>query len=181
MRPRAPIVKDIVLLGGGHSHIAVLKSFGMHPIPGVRLTLINRDVDTPYSGMLPGLIAGHYNVDQAHIDLNPLARFAGARFIRATALGIDAEAQIVQLEDRPDVRYDILSINTGSTPATRGTPGAAANTVPVKPISRFLDHWNRLLARVAQHDGPIRIGVVGGGPAGSPSDAMAPGRAQNAA
>jgi selenide,water dikinase len=166
MRPKAPVVKDIVLLGGGHSHIAVLRSFGMRPIPGVRLTLISRDVETPYSGMLPGLIAGHYTVHEAHIDLNPLARFAGARFIRASVTGIDPEAKTVMLDERPAVSFDILSINTGSTPTTHGTPGADEHTVPVKPISQFLTHWTRLEQRIEQHVGPIRIGIVGAGAGG---------------
>ena len=161
-----PVTKDLVLLGGGHSHIAVLKSFGMRPIPGVRLTLISRDIETAYSGMLPGLIAGHYSFDQAHIDLVPLARFAGARFFHDEVTGIDPVAQTLSLANRPPVSYDVLSINTGSTPSIDDVSGAGDHVVPVKPINRFLGHWESLRERIGEYGAGTRVGVVGGGTGG---------------
>ncbi len=167
MRAQAtnPIVKDLLLLGGGHSHVAVLRNFGMKPIPGVRLTLISRDVHTPYSGMLPGLIAGHYGFDEAHIDLGPLARFAGARLLHDEVIGLDPAARRAICRGRPPVAYDLLSIDIGSTPRL-DVPGAEGNVVPVKPINRFLAQWERLTARVLARAGAARIGVVGAGAGG---------------
>uniref|UniRef100_UPI0017C9EFC9 FAD-dependent oxidoreductase n=1 Tax=Polaromonas sp. TaxID=1869339 RepID=UPI0017C9EFC9 len=160
------VLRDIVLVGGGHSHVGVLKSFGMKPVPGVRLTLICRDTDTPYSGMLPGYIAGHYSHDEVHIDLNTLAAFAGARFFRDEVIGLDRANGKVICRNRPPVPYDQLSINIGSAPQIGQVPGAADHAVAVKPIHLFNERWLALLARVQQHAGKTRIAVVGAGAGG---------------
>ncbi|HQS30805.1 MAG: selenide, water dikinase SelD [Polaromonas sp. 39-63-203] len=164
--PEQPVLRDIVLVGGGHSHVGVLKRFGMKPLPGVRLTVICRDTHTPYSGMLPGYIAGHYSYDEVHIDLNTLAAFAGARFYRADVIGLDRAAGKVLCQGRPPVPYDLLSINIGSTPQMSQVPGAAEHAVAVKPIHLFNDRWLALLQRVRQHAGKTRIAIVGAGAGG---------------
>ena len=116
--------------------------------------------------MLPGFVAGHYTFDEVHIDLARLARFAGARLYHQPAVGLDLDRREVRCEERPPVPYDVLSINVGSTPAFHGVPGAAEVVVPVKPISRFVERWRRLRARVLSAEAPVRIGVVGAGAGG---------------
>lgn len=162
----APVAKDLVLIGGGHAHVAVLKRFGMRPMPGLRLTLITRDIDTPYSGMLPGYVAGHYGYDDCHIDLGPLARFAGARLYHAEVEGLDLENKLVHAGGRPPVAYDLLSINTGSRPNRVNIPGVDEFALAAKPIDIFLQRWEKLVQRVREHDGLFRIAVVGGGAGG---------------
>ena len=161
-----PILRDLVLVGGGHSHVVVLRMLAMQPEPGLRITLICTDIDTPYSGMLPGYISGHYSFDDVHIDLGRLAAFAGARFIHGEVTGLDRANQRVLLRDRPSVPYDLLSINTGSTPNVRQVDGARAHTVPVKPIAHFNQRWLQLLDRVRELHSRFTIAVVGGGAGG---------------
>ncbi|MGH7880133.1 MAG: FAD-dependent oxidoreductase, partial [Candidatus Binataceae bacterium] len=145
-----PVVKDVVLVGAGHAHITVLRKFGMKPMPGVRFTLISRKLHTPYSGMLPGLIAGLYRFDQAHIDAGPLARFAGARLYQDEVTGLDIDTRRVICRHRPPIQFDILSLNIGSTPNTANVPGAHNHAIPVKPIDGFLAHFDALKQRVLE-------------------------------
>jgi selenide,water dikinase len=177
-----PVVKDLILVGGGHSHVCVLKKFGMNPEPGVRLTLISDVTMTPYSGMLPGYIAGHYTEEECHIDLVPLAKFAKARFILARANGINREERFVHLEGRPSMKYDVLSIDIGISPGMKlksmQWEKSSLNVTPVKPISQFSAKWDQLVPRVLkwreqQQENqennckrPMSITVVGGGAGG---------------
>jgi selenide,water dikinase len=165
MQQPGPINQDLVLVGGGHAHVHVLKSFGMRPAPGVRLTLVTRDIETPYSGMLPGYVAGHYSLDECHIDLGRLARFAGARLISDEAIGLDRGACSLLCKAHPPIRYDALSIDIGSTPHSDDVLGAFEHAVPVKPIDQFAARWEALLAR-ARGMPRLRLAVVGGGAGG---------------
>lgn len=157
-----PILKDLVIVGGGHSHIEVLRRFAMRPLLGARITLISEHSTSAYSGMLPGHVAGHYEAEEIHIDLRRLATMAGARFIRAKVTGLDTDARHLSFAERPALTYDLLSLNIGSVPSTSAIPGAAGHVMPVKPIDRFLARWS---AAVSAGEN-LSVGVVGGGAAG---------------
>lgn len=161
-----PVIKDLVLIGGGHSHLSVIKYFAMNPVPGLRLTLITRDLHTPYSGMLPGYIAGHYQYDEAHIDLRPLAQFAQARIYHAEVNDVDFENNTIRCTGRPPIHYDFISINIGSKPGTFHTPGADSFAMPVKPIDRFLTQWQQLVDKIPDSKNDFHLAVVGGGAGG---------------
>ncbi|CAI5504167.1 unnamed protein product [Closterium sp. Naga37s-1] len=137
------------------SHVVVLKSFAMKPMPGVRLTLVTRDVHTPYSGMLPGLVAGHYTYDDCHIDLRPLAQLTNARLLHCCASGIDLDQRAVVLAD-------------GRPPHSLRLPGAKELTLPVKPIDSFTHRWEALRSRILSlaPGSSVRVVVVGGGAGG---------------
>jgi len=162
----APLLKDLVLVGGGHTHVHVLRSFGMKPMPGVRLTLIGRDVETPYSGMIPGFVAGHYTFDECHIDLAWLCASTGARLVRGEATGIDRASRQVRLKDGSAVSYDLLSIDIGSAPSLETIPGARQWATPVKPIAELGRHWMASLERMKSWLGPLNVTVIGGGAGG---------------
>ena len=161
----SPIAKELVLVGGGHTHVIVLRMLGMNPIPGLQVTLISPNVRTPYSGMLPGVVAGHYDEDDIHIDLVPLCRFARARFFQSRVTAMDLEHHLLQCEGRPDVRYDVLSIDIGITPAVNDVDGALENVIAVKPIDQFLAKWEPFLARALNNE-VKEIGFVGAGAGG---------------
>jgi len=164
-----PVIKDLVLVGGGHSHLSVLKYFAMNPLSGLRITLITRDLHTPYSGMLPGYIAGHYTYDQAHIDLRPLAQFANARIFHAEVSAINLQKKQIICATRPPINYDFVSINIGSKPCALHISGADKFTIPVKPIDQFLSQWDALIKKIldsAQQNKRFNLAIVGGGAGG---------------
>ncbi|XGV96188.1 MAG: selenide, water dikinase SelD [Leptolyngbya sp. BL-A-14] len=167
MNQSQPIYKDVVLLGGGHSHAIALRMFGMKPMPGVRLTLLTDASDTAYSGMLPGHVAGFYSREECHMDLRRLAQFAGAQFYVDHAIGLDLPKKRVLCAHRPPVGFDLLSINIGSTPKLPDQVGDREAIIPAKPVRHFLERWDRVVADITQTPEKARtIAIVGGGAGG---------------
>ena len=163
MKTTIPYTRDLVLVGGGHTHALVLRSWGMNPLAGVRLTVINPGPTAPYSGMLPGFVAGHYTREELDIDLVRLARFAGARLIAGKAVAIDPVAKTITVPDRPQIAYDVAAIDVGITSEMPKLAGFAAHGIPAKPLGVFASRWDmyRNTATVP------KVAVIGGGVAGA--------------
>ncbi len=165
MLTTVPYTRDLVLVGGGHAHALVLKAWGMDPLPGARLTVINPGPTAPYTGMLPGYVAGHYGRDDLEIDLVRLCRHAGARLILDKAVGIDRARREVALKGRGPVAYDVASIDVGIT-AEMDLPGFGEHGIGAKPLDAYAARWRRFLEQAALGQVAPDVAVIGGGVAG---------------
>lgn len=160
------MTQKLVLIGGGHSHAIALKQWGLDSMPDIELILISDVEQTPYSGMLPGHVAGFYSYEATHIDLRSLAKFAQAELIIDRAIGLDLGRDRVICQQH-QLEFDYLSLDIGSTPKTITVPGAKKYAVPAKPVPVFLDAWDKLKQSVtANPQQPYAIAIVGGGAGG---------------
>lgn len=166
---QAPAKHDLVLLGGGHANALALRMLAMERPSATRITLVSPQSLAAYSGMLPGLVAGHYRLTDTHVDLPQLCQWAGARFVQQAVSRIDPEQRCLHLADGSTLAYDLLSINVGGTPAWGEVPGAAEFAIAVKPVASFYARWSRYLDGLAQRESqaPAQVTVVGGGAGGT--------------
>ncbi|SEN25989.1 FAD-dependent oxidoreductase [Nitrosomonas marina] len=158
--------RHLCLIGAGHSHVMVIRQLVTEPLQNTDVTLISPDMHTPYSGMLPGLIAGHYSFEDCHINVRRLCQWAGIRFVRSTVEQINPELQVINCPDFSPIRYDLLSVNIGSRPTTHGILGADKFGCTIKPVRNFLLRWLHWLDSRTESKRKQRIVVVGGGAAG---------------
>lgn len=165
-----PVVSDLVLLGGGHANIQVLKMMAMNPLGGLRITLISDQTHSPYSGMLPGYLAGYYSFEECHFDLRRICEELGQRFIKAKIIGLDPQTKKIRLENRAEISYDCASINVGIEPKNieNLSQDSALKLIPLKPISQFIAHWDQLISDLKDYKGDdsLQLAVVGAGASG---------------
>jgi len=163
--------KNLVLVGGGHTHALVLAAWRAKGLPDTRVVLVNPGPTAPYSGMLPGFVAGHYSHAQLQIDLAALCMSTGATLVQDSAVALDPQARLLHLQNGAPVPFDVLSMDVGITTAMPALDGFAQHATAAKPLGAFAARW----AQARDSDGAIA--VIGGGVAGAElAMAMAQGR-----
>lgn len=158
-------MRRLLLVGGGHAHLGVLKVLATHPIAGCAVTLVSASSRQIYSGMLPGWIAGHYSIDECSISLTDLAARAHATFHAATITRLSLEDREVTTADGRSFGFDLLSIDSGSEPAIGGIAGAPAHALSIRPIEAFVAAWPAVVERWKHRDTVIELAIVGSGAA----------------
>ncbi|MEB3196917.1 MAG: FAD-dependent oxidoreductase, partial [Candidatus Sericytochromatia bacterium] len=162
--PDALHPKELVLVGGGHAHLAVLQALRRQAWPAVSVTLVTPEPTLCYSGMVPGWLAGHHRSEALHIPLAPLARAAGVRWRQDRVSAVDAARRTVQLASGEALAYDVLSLACGAVVDGGALHGFSGPLLPTRPLEALLAGWPPLKAHLAAHGG--HLVVLGGGAAG---------------
>ncbi|HEY6135542.1 MAG TPA: FAD-dependent oxidoreductase [Rubrivivax sp.] len=153
--------KRLLLLGGGHAHVHVLEAFRRQPLAGAQALLVSPFARQTYSGMVPGLVAGHYTPGACSIPLAPLAAAAHVSLVESSAVALNVDARTVALADGRVAEYDVLSIDTGPVMDRDAIPGAREHGLFVRPIEHFVQLFEGLLTLAAQR--ALDVVVVGSG------------------
>lgn len=152
--------EDILLIGGGHAHLAVLADWIGRGLPFAHATLITPHRHLRYSGTVPGWIAGQYDRDTGLVDLSGLAARAGVDLVLDRCVRIDPDARIVVSGQGRVLSFDIASIDTGGVGQAARLLGDDPRIIDIRPIDRFVDEL--ALRNMAE-----RIAVIGGGAGGT--------------
>lgn len=136
----------------------MLRRFALRPPDGASLTLVSPYTHVPYTGMIPGVVAGRYTLAEASIDAEALARSAGAAFLKTDAARIDASEKTVLCGDGREIPYDVLSINIGAVARNPLQMTGGARVLATKPVEPFI-------AAIGAHKVGA-VAIIGGGHGG---------------
>ena len=157
-------MKRLLLVGGGQSHVFVLRALAAAPRRDIEVVLITPTDRLLYSGMLPGWIAGHYALPDLTIPLGPLAQAAGAILLPRRVVGLDLQAKTVLTQRGESIEFDLLSIGTGPAVDFDAIPGTRDFALPIRPLENFVEGWNRIhehaLAPFLEETGKDRLAEV---------------------
>jgi len=159
------MMKRLLLAGGGHAHIEVLRRLARRNLRDVELLLVTPSPLLIYTGMLPGLIAGHYRLGECTVNLAALAAKAGCQWIAGSVSGLEPQRNAIRLHDGRQIAYDVLSLDVGSVAQHAGVRGAERFAIPARPMEGLVRWWKALLNRFEAQPS-LRLGIVGGGAGG---------------
>ena len=165
IKKRNLINSQVVLVGGGHSHVLLIKKFSMSKIANTELTLVNPNPYLFYTGMIPGYIAGHYSIKDVKIDLSKLCEKAGVRYIEGIVENINERKNEIFLSNKNIIGFDILSLDIGVKSNNQRYFQSCLST-GIKPLNKFVENWNnyieKLVSKMKQPNILIKGGGVGG-------------------
>jgi selenide,water dikinase len=163
----APIEKNVVLAGAGNAHLVFLKRWGMRPLPGVAVTLVNSTAIVPYSAMVPGHIGGDYPLNEITMDLVRLCQAVKARFVPDRLERIDPTRRSIHFADRAPLSFDVLSLGLGSLPARPcACPNKAITQILLRPLDALVNALDAIEKDLQHRPRPFHFAVVGGGASG---------------
>jgi NADH dehydrogenase FAD-containing subunit len=151
--------RTLLLVGGGHAHVAVLADWIRHGVPaGARGVFLTPERHLRYSGMVPGWMAGQHAMDDGLVDLAALAARAGVEWVADRCDALDPAARVVRTAGGVKMAFDLASLGTGGEGRAAALLGDDPRLIDVRPIGAFVQ---RLAAMP-----PPRHAVVAGGGAG---------------
>ena len=160
-------MKRLLLAGGGQTHVLVLRDIARRRMTDVEIVVVAPSNQLRYSGMLPGWIAGHYQLEELTIDLVPLAQAAGAQLVTSHVTKLDLANRIAFTDRGEAFAFDVLSIATGAEINVDAIAGAREHALPLRPFSGFVAGWQHIVQRAAIARNTFRLTVIGGGAGGA--------------
>ena len=155
-----PAQRVLLLVGGGHAHVAVLADWIRRgPPANVHTVLLTPDRHLRYSGMVPGWLAGQHARDEGLVDLAALARRAGVEWVQRRCIALDPQARMVTTDSGSAIAFDCASLDTGGVGRAAAILGEDPRLIDIRPIADFV-------SRIAAMPAPRRVVVAGGGAGG---------------
>jgi pyridine nucleotide-disulfide oxidoreductase family protein len=155
----------LIAVGGGHAHLFLLESLIRKPRPDLRIMLISPGRWQYYSGMLPGWMAGRYDISACRLDLAALAARAGVEYVDDRVIELNATTRTIRCLSGVEYSSELISLDVGSETPTSELAGLGERLLPVKPLPAFVETWPKILAAARARAG-FSLVVAGGGAGG---------------
>jgi len=155
-------MKHLVLLGGGLSHLRLMRELAAAPLPGTQVTWVVPNILHVDPLRLPAWVAGRCSTEQISLNLEPLARSAGVALVEGDVMLLDAAQREITLGSGRTLVFDALSVCTHAGANRDAIVGAREHALFTRPVEHFIRLWDALLALAAQQT--LSLVVVGGQP-----------------